>query len=446
MATLTDRRLAATRVKATALRTELAAWRAASEAGAPLEKHHSQVRRIAAAMDGLLDRIGDVAGPLALSRLRAREEQLLTAHTVWDFFRGKLAQRLDATFSDHLRVCDDLAWNCYAPARKQFLAAAPAAGPARRMKEPPLVFLNAGWSPFAMGRDEAFQVDRAAGGWLAQEDFRAVIDRLPVPLIGLPWYQVAHLPDVLVTAHEVGHVVEWDFGLRADLCSVIADIDLPADRSEAWTAWQPEVFADVYGCLACGPAFVGALLDFFAADPGRIATERRNAGAWGVYPPAWLRLSVLVEALRLLGFGEDADDLGTRWTDSYGTPTQNVEFVGDAGRIASALLGCTCTPLGVEMRAILPTFPPVDRAVATNISRGYDPGTEDTRVLLAASRRLWERDPDAYVAQGHDARIRALVHVPPGTRRASESAELPAQEQADRDDAAALFDALFPEP
>ena len=448
MATFIERRIAEARVRAKALGAELASWRDASEAGKPLEKHHSQIRRIAAILQGLLDRVTnelDASAPTALARIRGNEERLLTAHTIWEFFRSKLAQRLDASFGDYLRVCDDLAWNCYAPASEKFQGRAANVNASSGRKEPPLVFLNAGWSPFAMGRDAAFQVDRVAGGWLAQEEFRSAVERLPVPLIGLPWYQVAHLPDVLVTAHEVGHIVEWDFGLRADLLKAIDGTGRPADRAEAWAAWQPEVFADLYGCLACGPAFAASLIDFFAVDVAKVTAEQRKGPEWGAYPPTWLRAQLLATAVRELGFTQDADGLAARWKEIYGEPSHNTEFASDVAPVAKALLDCQCESLGVSVRHILPGFAVNDRAVAQNLARNYPPGTENTRILLAAARWLWESDPEAYAANKQDARIRSLVQVPPGTRRGSTADELPTREESDRETGDALFDSLFPD-
>lgn len=454
MASLIERRAGELRIKRQALRAELDAWREVSKKGAPLEKHNSQVRRIASVIDGLLDRVaGDVPvdAPNALGKIRSAEEKLLTAHTIWDFFRSRLAQRLDTNYRDHLRVCDELAWECYRPARDRFLVqqqknASANAGTQEPpgSKEPPLVFLNAGWSPFAIGRDTAFQVDQIAGGWIAQETFREVVDRLPVPLIGLPWYQVAHLPDTLVIAHEVGHIVEWDFGLRTELLGAVARANVPADRREAWTAWQPEVFADLYGCLACGPAFAASLSDFCAVDSAKAMGERRAAPEWGSYPPSWLRLHFLSEALRALGFEKDADELEARRITAYGEPHHNTEFAPDAAHIAASLLDCKSDSLDVKIREILPKLGTTPDDVAENLAYGYAAGSEDTRALLAAARRLWERDPGKYVAKKRDDEIRSLVKTPPGTRRGSPEDDLPAREKSDREAGAALLDELFP--
>jgi len=455
MANLLERRVAQARIRAGALQAELDAWRARSAPGQPLALHHSQVRRIAAVVEGLLERVtdalaADTAG--GLTRIRGYEERLLTAHTLWDFFRSKLAQRLDPSLREHLRLCDDLAWQCYAPARERFQKQPANVGTA--YKEPPLVFLNAGWSPFAQAREAAFAVDRMAGGWLATADFRAVIEHLPVPLIGLPWYQATHLPDVLVAAHEVGHVVEWDFGLRSELAAAIAGLGLPDERTAAWQAWQPEVFADLYGCLACGPAFAAALSDFFAVDSARMAAERRTGPNWGLYPPTWLRVQVLVETLNAFGRPADAQHLATRWTQGNGAPTYNGEFAGDAAGVAAALLDCPCRSLGVKVREVLPC-PVIDDTVALNLKRNYAAGSDDTRVLVAAARRLWDDDPQAYVTDRQDERIRSLIRVPAATRGGSvtrggtatrdgtATPDPDAREAADRLAGRALFDSLF---
>lgn len=457
---LAERRRRDLGIKAGTLREELRRWRAASAAGQALARHHSQVGRVSARMDGLLERIqGEELGDAeVLDRGRQMEQKLLAAHAIWDFFRSKFAQRLDASFSAHLGVCDEFAWACYAPVQLLFHAKPGNADRAAATREPPLVFLNAGWSPLAIGRSSAFQVDRATGGWVAHEGFREVVEDLPVPLIGLPWFHVGHLPDVLVVAHEVGHIVEWDFGLAPALDAALAAA-VPAERLEAWREWRAEVFADAFGCLAGGAAFVATLLDFLAQGPSRLAGDRRNAGAWGSYPPAWLRTRLLVEALRAMARDEAARalaaTLAARQQANFGEPPANREFEDDAAPVAAALLDCPCPTLQAadgaapRVRDLLPPLQPDPRLVAENILSNYDPGSKRLAVLLAAARWVWERDPRGWVEGGRDQRIRALLPKPePATRgplrRQAGHGEEAAREAREKERGAAWFDTLFP--
>src|SRR6185312_7371364 len=89
------------------------------------------------------------------------------------------------------------------------------------VKEPPLVFFNGGSSPFTMPRNYAFQAEAVAGESIESEQVTAILRALPIPVIGVPWFQIQHLPEMLVVAHEVGHDVESDFKLTDDLLTAV---------------------------------------------------------------------------------------------------------------------------------------------------------------------------------------------------------------------------------
>lgn len=428
-AALTHRKLADTQAKSKALRQQLEHWRGLSASGKLLEKHHSQVLRISACLDGLLDRIDEELnrnGMDIVAQGRAIEEKLLGAHTIWEFFRSKLAQRLDNTLRDHLCVCDEYAWDCYEPVRAKYVAtvtndaaAAATASVSGFIKEPPLTFLNGGWSPYAVSRDTEFEVERTASAWSLQKDFRAVIESLPVPLLGVPWFQVAYLPDVLVVAHEVGHIVEWDFDLGAELDEAVRASNVPPDRLVAWYAWRPEVFADLYGCMAGGVQFALAVVDFLAlGNP-----TPQSVTGWGRYPPPWLRAQLLVSTLRELH--ADVDLLERRVTEIFPARDLLPGFEHDAGTISSALLDCECrhlrisAPEGVRAARVRELLPPLNvdpDAVGQNLYNEADPGSRQARILVAAARAVWERAPSTYLDKKRDATIRGFIDFPAGAR------------------------------
>jgi hypothetical protein len=65
--------------------------------------------------------------------------------------------------------------------------------------------------------------------------------KVPFPVIGVPWYQMAHLPDMVSICHEIGHVVEDDLALTDNLQRVVGEGVGPA-RKAYWCAWQRELF------------------------------------------------------------------------------------------------------------------------------------------------------------------------------------------------------------
>jgi hypothetical protein len=146
-----------------------------------------------------------------LAQARNLEELVLGAYQVWEFFRSKLVQRREAEFQPSLRVMDEFAWLCYQPIRHVVWGDSP------QCKEPPLVYLNGGWSPFVVVRNNAFRAEAVRRDLLKSADFKIALSSLPFPVLGVPWCQVPHLPDALILGHEVGHAVEADFELQGRL-------------------------------------------------------------------------------------------------------------------------------------------------------------------------------------------------------------------------------------
>lgn len=60
--------------------------------------------------------------------------------------------------------------------------------------------------------------------------------------------------------------------------------DVCGERRDAWREWQEGVFADLYGVLATGPAFAGALIDYDESPrPGHLFPFR---GLGSPLPPS----------------------------------------------------------------------------------------------------------------------------------------------------------------
>jgi len=329
-----ERRLAELRAKLNSLRAELDAWRDLTDKRPELKRHHSQIRLLDAMLTALLAPVrkavdATTAAASVLERGTAWENDILAAHSIWEVFRSKYVLRQNETFRDYLAACDDLAWACYSPALKRF---APNA-----LKEPPLVYLSATWSPFAQSRDTNFQneVRRSTDGMkdLRGDAFEKVLRKLPIPLVSLPWYQAFHLPGAIIIAHEVGHLVERDFALRADLSAALDRAQL--DYGDAWNSWAPEIFADVYGTLAMGPAFVGALIDLLVTSVDTVAQERSLEGT---HPPRALRVELLLNVLDKCGYSADAARLRASWQATYSANNAMSDVAQDCEEVAKAVL------------------------------------------------------------------------------------------------------------
>ncbi|MEO8449263.1 MAG: hypothetical protein ABI647_05700 [Gemmatimonadota bacterium] len=414
--TLVTRRRSEIDTKLASLDREFEHWKAVTEQpDRGLRRHHSQVRRLTATIDGLLDDLRKtLAGlpkdsPTVLKDGESWENEILAAHSIWEVFRSKLVLREDDLFRTALAACDDLAWECYAPALKRF-------DPER--KGPPLVFLTATWSPFALARDSNFQneirVRRGPAGALAEQPFQEVLGRLPVPLVGVPWYQAVQLPSALIIAHETGHVVEFDFRLTADITEALEAAGL--DHPDVWKEWASEVFADIYGCLAMGPAFAGTMSDLLTTAQEVVQKEERRFGA---YPTRALRVELMVKTLELTGHGEGSKRVRSDWESIYGAMQTMLEFQSDVERVVKALLagpysGRVATgsetrllEQGVALTTII-SFP-VDQDVTiktiaeTAALKQSLTGYDDPRLLFAAAQWLHANpeggeSPEAYAA------------------------------------------------
>ncbi|NUT50506.1 MAG: hypothetical protein HOV94_24840, partial [Saccharothrix sp.] len=265
---LAARKLAELDGKLAGIEAELRPWLADTREGRPLRKHRTQLLRITDTLQGLVDRMATERAALAvddadvLDECKRLQEGILEFYRLWEFFRSKFALRYHGNYREFLALADEFAWACYRPALD---LAVVTHRPKETGVEPPLVYFSGDFSPFAHPRHEQFDVE-GPDGVRESDAFLRVLRELPVPVIGLPWYQLDHLPDLLLLAHEVGHCVEADFRLGRATERHVGSTwrDVPPDRLTAWRVWSGELFADCFATVVAGPAYVGALADFLA--------------------------------------------------------------------------------------------------------------------------------------------------------------------------------------
>jgi hypothetical protein len=281
-----------------------------------------------------------------------------------------------------------------------------AGGPADR-KEPPLSFFNGAWSPFAAGRGRVYEPERVEGAILPTTSVRDAIRKLPIPVVGVPWYLSQHLPDSPVVCHEVGHVAEQDFGLTEAVEAALEGADIPDERRPAWRSWRSEVFADVYGCLGAGSAFVSALMGFLVDDPAAVAKQRLAAPGWGKYPTTDLRMAFNFAVLRHMGLDGSAQDLEQRWSAYYGGDCMST-FRPDCEPVAEALLCSPLAPLGGLPLANVLAFDQVAQRFAEeqacDLLARMTPDPADARRLHASVHLAFAADPMTFADTGAAAR------------------------------------------
>jgi len=392
--------------KLSSLTEEFDYWLTQSKPKGYFEKHHTQISAVTHILDqlhqGVKQRVKAAQTPekiLAVSHTAA--QMMLAVHRIWEYFRSKFIQRREERLGKYLRAADEFAWACYQPV----LDCANAAQPGAYRKEPPLVFFNGGSSPFSVSRERSFEGEAVPNELLSGPELRRVLNSLPIPVIGVPWFQVAHLPDALVIGHEVGHTIEDDFKLTDSLnkhLQVAFQAGIEEKHQPAWQAWAGEIFADLYGCLATGPAFVSSLMDFLVRNTSVLEQENRIAPHWGEYPTNHLRMFCNFAVLKAMDFAEE-EDLRTTWLAHCPAP-QLAAFVPDVEKIVDALLTNTYAQLGnqtlLNFEYPHPEMPAINikfrfnaeqQEKAQQTVRALRNGealthTQDMRVLFTASR------------------------------------------------------------
>lgn len=440
---LTQRRRHELASKIQSLDLELADWKLRTEQPG-FRRHYRQVRRLTATLEGLIEPLrvrlkSRVSDAELLAHASQWETEALTAHTIWEVFRSKLVLRQSELFRDYLAACDDFAFACYQPARDRFT---------QNPKEPPLVYLSATWSPFAVSRDGNFQNEiraaRGTGGYLAQPEFQQVLNKLPIPLLSIPWYQVALLPCALILAHEVGHIVEWDFGLTGLIAEAMGRAQL--DHEAVWLEWASEVFADLYGCLSAGPAFVGTLMDLLAASTEAIQAEERESGK---YPTRYLRIELCLATLDALNLNGEAQRLRQDWTSAYGPMTKMTHYLPDLKKVVQHLI--TGPYYGLSLREVV-TPPAVDAGVIGKtalLKMPLQTPWKEARAIFSAARWLQENHADSAQIQSACVHLRDQLvdatkdefrgSLPHNTDPKKEEEVLARQAAGDRDLGAALL-------
>ena len=311
-----ERRQRALREKLRSLTAEADAW-SRLPASPGFQIHTSQIEAVCGGLTALhrlivteIDEAED-AGTRALSleAIVGFERRILAALEIWNAYREKFAFRMMPEQRQILALMDDLAWHAYLPARNRAVDSGSVALDA--VRQPPLVFPNSRWSPFARSREQRYELSEESGNWDALDDLDEWLRTLPVPLIGIPWYQMAHLPDAVFVGHEVGHLVEEDFHLEESLREAIVSA-LPAapdgrisQHQSAWSRyWRSEVFADVYGVLTTGPAYAAVLVDTLhgtgVESEEQPNLKRPSSQQWSAYPTRGLRAQLVCEAVRQL--------------------------------------------------------------------------------------------------------------------------------------------------
>jgi hypothetical protein len=222
------------------------------------------------------------------------EREIDRARRAFGMFFEVFAQRGTA-FNRRLAAHDAIARDCYAAIH----AAAP-----RSFAEPlvpPLTYLEHGYSPATMRRGVTLS--------------RLLGETNPFPLIRIPYDRDRPWQPVFLI--EVAHNLQADLGLWEDnrnaVIQRLAEERLPSLVVSIFGRWQKEIFADLAALLLGGPPAAWGLAVFLSHPADKVMTYRPG----GPHPTGYLRVLILAEMLRRMGFNDHACALAAVWRRLY---------------------------------------------------------------------------------------------------------------------------------
>jgi hypothetical protein len=222
------------------------------------------------------------------------ERELDRARRAFGMFHEVFGQR-GSSFAPALAAHDVVAEDCYVAVRR----AAPAIFSGPLLK--PLCYMEHGFSPATMRRGVALS--------------RLLGESNPFPVIRIPWDR--EHPWDAVFLHEVAHNLQADLGIWQENRDAVTRRILGGSRdplqASIYGRWHKEIFADLAALLLGGPAAARSMALFLAHPAPRTLTYRPG----GAHPTAYLRVLVLAEMLRRMGFGAHAEELRKIWTTLY---------------------------------------------------------------------------------------------------------------------------------
>jgi hypothetical protein len=222
------------------------------------------------------------------------ERELDRARRAFGLFFEVFAQR-GTTFAPALAAHDIIAADCYTAVRE----AAPRIFPGPLLK--PLSYMEHGYSPATMRRGVTLS--------------RLLGEANPFPIIRIPWDR--EHPWQAVFLHEVAHNLQADLGIWQENRQAVLRRTLSLSRdpglARIYGHWHKEIFADLAALLLGGPAAAWGMADFLAHPGPRTLTFRPGSA----HPTAYLRMLIVAEMLRRMGFATEAARLTQVWRTLY---------------------------------------------------------------------------------------------------------------------------------
>lgn len=301
------------------------------------------------------------------------ERALDRARRSFGLFFEVFGQR-GTTFAPALAAYDAIAIDCYTAIRQ----AAPQVFRGPLLK--PVCYMEHGFSPATMRRGVLLS--------------RLLGEPNPFPIIRIPWDR--DNPWQAVFLHEVAHNLQADLGIwqenrRAVLTRTLRFSGDPT-LTRIYGLWHKEIFADLAAILLGGPAAAWGMAIFLAHPVPRTLTFRPG----GAHPTPYLRILLLAEMLRRIGFARDGDRLSRVWQQLY-NPTQSHRIPVNLLTSANQLIPQIVDEIAFQTRRnlgqkalinILPFHPADEQAIqagARVLVQGGMPTNLPPRFLVSAA-------------------------------------------------------------
>jgi hypothetical protein len=222
------------------------------------------------------------------------EREVDRARRAFGLFYEVFGQR-GTSFAPALAAHDVIAADCYAAVRQS----SPRIFRGPMLK--PLCYMEHGFSPATMRR--GVMLNRLLG------------EPNPFPLIRIPWDRDNHWQSVFL--HEVAHNLQADLGIWQENRQAVGRRILQSSGNivvaRIYGRWHKEIWADLASLLLGGPAAAWGLMEFLAHPSPRALTYRPG----GAHPTGFLRVLIVAEMLRRMGFDRESREVRRVWTTLY---------------------------------------------------------------------------------------------------------------------------------
>ena len=341
----------------------------------------------------------------ALTLMALLDRQTDRLRRTFGMFFEVLSQR-GSDFAPALAAHDVVAADCYAVIRR----ALPGVFTGPLLK--PLTYMEHGYSPATQRRGVALA--------------RLLGDSNPFPVIRIPWDR--DNPWQSVFLHEVSHNLQADMGLWQENAIAVRNRLTTAGFdplvATILTRWHKEIFADLCALLLGGTASAWGMMEFLS-HPGAKALTYRPGGS---HPTGWIRVQLLSEMLRRMGFAEEGRKLANVWRrlcDPRGGHRMPPVLYAAVPRLVPAVVDEIAfqprRALGQHALADAIPFSREDEArvrrAGIAIANGAIPAQLEPRLFISASRFALESGtaPEA-VSRRIITHLASLYHPPVGTR------------------------------